>query len=110
MAKGKEKRKEERGRDCTWKAKYSIFAKSIFHESDVLDISGNGMRLRTKHPLKAGATLLVKLVPSPCKSNAKEGYRGVPNRTIGIGKVQWCERLRDTNADRYEVGLQFHTP
>ncbi|MCF8052022.1 MAG: PilZ domain-containing protein [Desulfobacterales bacterium] len=102
-----ENRKEDRF-SCSCRARHSIFGQSVFHDSQIVDFSDSGMRLKSSIPGTVGATVLVQATPQPSDVQARSGFRCPTNRSIGLGEVRWCERL-EHGAGKYHLGLKLHS-
>ena len=106
----KEKRKESRF-SCHCGARYAFFARSVFYNSQIVDFSDAGMRMKTKVPAKIGSSLMVQVTePLQGIPAADVDFRCPTNRSIGIGQVIWCEKSGRDEARCYDIGLKFQVP
>lgn len=105
----KEKRTESRV-SCHYSARYANFARSVFYNSQIVDFSEAGMRIKTKVPVKIGAMLMVHVTGPLQDARTDVEVCCPPNRSIGIGQVRWCEKSGPYEMGGYDFGLKFQVP
>ena len=104
-----EKRKESRF-TCACGALFADFARSVFHRSQIMDFSDEGMRLNSRIPVKIGSMLMVRAT-GPWEDRRTDGHsRCLLNRTHGIGQVRWCEQSEEHDTEGYLLGLKIQGP
>jgi len=104
-----EKRKENRF-TCDCGAQFAVFARSVFHSSQIMDFSDAGMRLKSRIPQKIGSILMVRAT-GPWEDSRTDGDSRCPlNRMYGIGQVRWCEESGQHDTEGYDLGLKILGP
>ncbi|GEM_PF-2849608 len=101
-----EKRTESRF-TCACGARYAVFARSVFHDSKIVDFSDGGMRLKTNIPIDIGRTVMVQVTGPVADDGEKVDFRCPLNRTIGVGEVRWCEKSGVEAGAGYDLGVKI---
>jgi len=106
MSPDNEKRRESRF-SCHCTARYAIFARSVFYNSQIVDFSDAGWRMKTKVPVKIGATLMIHVTGPLQDARSDVTFHCPPNRSNGIGQVRWCKKSSQYESGGYDFGLKF---
>lgn len=100
-------RRQERRFNVCWPVEFSLFSTAnITGQSAVaIDLSREGLRLKTDSLLKTGMNLCIRIQELNCATECKEATRFA--RTLAVSEVKWCRKIKDTERGCYLAGIKY---
>jgi len=102
-----EKRASER-RTCNALISYSHFNQTYSYEAKILNYGADGMCFQSKHFLRPGATVCIRL--KKCQSFGSLEDNGNGLRCMSLAEVKWCNEVPGTESITYGVGVKYQPP
>lgn len=103
---GNERRRERRISAC-WPIEFFQFcARDTPKQAAVaIDLSREGLRLKTDIPLKTGMNLCIRIQemnhPTQCKEETWFA------RNLSVSEVKWCRKINSKKRSWYHVGIKY---
>jgi hypothetical protein len=91
----------------SWPVKLSFFGtgNSPGQSAVAIDLSREGLRVKTNRPLKTGMNLCIRIQELNCATECKEATRFA--RTLAISEVKWCREIKDEERGCYLAGIKY---
>jgi len=101
-------RRQERRFTVSWPVEFSLFGSANIpgQPAVVIDLSWEGLCLRTDVLLKAGMILRIQILKLNCAIECKE--ETCLARMLSVSEVKWCRKTKDTEKGRscYLAGIK----
>jgi hypothetical protein len=99
-------RRKDRRFTVSWPVEFSLFgsAKITGQPAVVIDLSFEGLCLKTDSPLKAGMILCIRILKLDCETECKE--ERCLARMLSIAEVKWCREIKGTKEGCYLAGIK----
>lgn len=99
-------RRQERRFGASWPVELSLFGSGNYpgRPAVVIDLSCEGLCLKTDSPLKAGMILCIRILKLDCATECKE--ERCLARMLSIAEVKWCREITDTKEGCYLAGIK----
>ena len=102
-----EKRTSER-LACHALISFSHFNQADTYDARVLNYGAGGMSFQSKHYLRPGSTICIRL--KECQSFDSLEDNGCGLRCMSIAEVKWCNEVPGTESITYGVGVKYQPP
>lgn len=91
-------------------ATYFPFTSSATHvcEATVLNSSSEGLYFESRHPLKKGQCICIRM--THVAADIRNAAAGRELKSMSVAQVRWCESKPDTLGSQYRVGAQYVWP
>jgi len=86
-------------------ARFAYFNQKNFHAAELLGFSEGGISFYSRTPIKAGATILIKLEELSSDLRLEKGWPGL--KTISLVETRWCRDVGGLYVPEYEIGAKF---
>lgn len=99
-------RRQERRFGASWPVEIALFGTGNHpgQPAVTIDLSREGLCVKTEKPLTAGMNLCIRLQKLDCGAECKE--EGCLVRILSVSEVKWCRKIKDAKKGCYLAGIK----
>lgn len=99
-------RRQELRFTVSWPVELSLFSSAYIpgQSAVAIDLSRDGLCLKTDSSLKTGMNLCIRIQELNCVTECKNETCFA--RMLSVSEVKWCRKIKDTKKDCYLAGIK----